>query len=59
MSSKEYFVSQCVAGSPCTNNCNSVDGQCTICKRTDEEKKEWFQLDAEERREICEQLLDR
>jgi len=60
MSSKEKFISQCVAMSPCIKVCKmDEEGKCKGCKRTLEEIKAWEGTSFEDREKICEELLDR
>mgnify|MGYP006419598835 FL=1 len=65
MSSRDKFISQCVAQTPCvgwgTSNCKMDDvlKQCMTCKRTLGEIAEWESMPFDKREDVCKELLDR
>jgi len=63
--SKDKFISQCVAQSPNdwekwhTCKMNNDGTSCLICKRTLEEITKWGETSFEDRETLCAELLDR
>ena len=63
--SKEKFISQCVAQSPCVGKddiyckMNHNGTFCLTCKRSLLEIQMWGETTFEDREKICEELLDR
>jgi len=63
--SKDKFISQCVAQSPCVGkddiHCkmNNDGTSCLTCKRTLLEIQMWGETSFEDREKLCAELLDR